>query len=115
MFSGYPEAVAVPGQKEVTTAKALIKIFCRFGWPKVILSDNAGSFKNKVMSAICKLTGVTQKFTIIRHPSFNGAAERVVGTIKRALDVLTVKHTTGWEEMLDFVLMAIAQSPRASP
>jgi len=113
MFSGYPAAVPVASLKKDITAKALIQIFSIFGWPRTILSDNGGSFRNDVLDELCRLSGVKHRFTITRHPQANGAAERLVKTIKTAMDVLGVKHNSKWEDQLDMILLGIRQTPRA--
>jgi len=113
MFSGYPEAVPVHSMKAGTTARALMGIFSRYGWARTILSDNGGAFRNNVFKEMCKLTGVKHRFTITRHPQANGAAERLVKTIKQALDALGSKHNSEWEDRLNMILLGIRQSPRA--
>lgn len=68
MFSGYPEAIPVGDIRAVSTASALIQHFGRFGWPKVILSDNGTSFKNDVFKILSQRTRVKQRFITARHP-----------------------------------------------
>lgn len=113
LFSGFPEAIAVASLHAQTTARELINFFCRFGWPKYIVSDKGSSFKNALIRELSKATGLKQKFTTVRHPAANGSAERLVRTVKTALDVLQKKHSKTWDQVLPQVLLALRQAPRA--
>jgi len=113
IFSGYPEAFALSDLSAKATAEALIAHFSRFGWPRTILSDNGSAFKNELLREMCKRTGVRHAFTTVRHPQANGAAERLIGTIKRAMETLQAKYTTDWERKLNMILLAIRQTPKA--
>jgi len=118
IFSGFPEAVAVARADGATTAKALLSIFSRHGYPKYIISDNGSTFKNKLLAELCRHTGVKQQFTTTRHPQSNGAAENLVKAIKRALKldglVLDPKDPEkDWDQRLEMVLFALRRAPRA--
>jgi len=113
VFSGYPEAFALSNLTAKATAEALFAHFGRFGWPRTILSDNGTAFKNELIREMCKITRVRHTFTTVRNPQANGSAERLIGTIKRALETLQAKYTTDWERKVQMVLLAIRQTPRA--
>ena len=112
MFSGWPEAIPVASLLATTTAKAMVEAFSRHGWPRTIISDNGSSFKNQLLSELCRYTGVKHRFTTVRHPQANGAAERLIGTIKRALEALGAKYNSTWEERLPMIMLALRQTPR---
>jgi len=117
MFSGYPEAVAVPSLEAAQTVKALLPIFARHGWPKVIISDNGTSFRNALLRELCRHTGMKQHFTTTRHPQSNGAAENLVKAIKTALKLDNLQRSDkmwkNWDQRLDMVLFALRRAPRA--
>ncbi|CDH61439.1 hypothetical protein RO3G_15169 [Lichtheimia corymbifera JMRC:FSU:9682] len=79
---------ALPDKSSDTLVKALVQIFCDFGIPRVLQSDNGGEFKNALMRKLAKSLGFHQRFTTPYHPSANGMAERWVQT---AQDVIRKK------------------------
>ena len=50
-------------------------IICRFGLPKVIISDNGRQFSGIKLAEYCQGLGITQCFTSVGHPQANGEAE----------------------------------------
>jgi hypothetical protein len=90
----------------------MVEAFSRHGWPRTIISDNGSSLKNQLLSELCRYTGVKHRFTTVRHPQANGAAERLIGTIKRALETLGAKYNSTWEERLPMIMLALRQTPR---
>nr|XP_022920982.1 uncharacterized protein K02A2.6-like [Onthophagus taurus] len=76
-------------QMSCTNAESLItylrKIFCQFGLPDVIVSDNGPPFSSAEFSNYLKLNGIRQMFSPPYHPQSNGAAENAVKIIKNAI------------------------------
>lgn len=57
-FSRWRHAVALPSGTAPTVAKALEnEIFCFFGVPEIILSDNRSQLKSKLMHELCQIWG----------------------------------------------------------
>ena len=80
--TGFPEAVPLKDIDTVSVAEALLAIFSRVGIPREILSDRGTQFTSQLMSEICRLISVKQKFTTPYHPQCNGLNERFNGTLK---------------------------------
>jgi transposase InsO family protein len=59
--------------------------FNRFGYPRVIVSDNGSNFTSEQFKQFVDSMAVEHKFSAPGHPATNGAAERAVQTVKRAL------------------------------
>ncbi|KAJ8651514.1 hypothetical protein O0I10_012927 [Lichtheimia ornata] len=69
---------ALPDKSSDTLVKALVQIFCDFGIPRILQSDNGGEFKNAFMRKLARSLGFHQRFTTPYHRSANGIAERWV-------------------------------------
>ncbi len=59
-----------------TVAEALIRIFCRVGFPKEMLTDMGSQFTSAVMKEVSRLVGLRQLTTTPYHPMCNGLVER---------------------------------------
>lgn len=62
----------------------------RFGRPRSIRSDNESVFRSRVFTAVLKVFGIGQQFTVPGCPWMNGRIERLFGTLKQQLDQLEV-------------------------
>ena len=60
-------------------AVALYSIFCLFGHPKILQSDNGGEFVNEILTALTNLYGWDHRRISPYYPQANGLVERAVG------------------------------------
>ena len=60
-------------------------IFCRFGIPRAIISDQGSHFCNRSMGALLRKYGVLHKVSTAYHPQTNGQAEVSNREIKQIL------------------------------
>ncbi|XP_034225508.1 uncharacterized protein LOC117635271 [Prunus dulcis] len=81
-------------------------IFCRFGIPRAIVTDNRTQFDNHKFRSYCEENWIIQQFSSQNHPQGNGQAEKTNRTIfdclKRRLEQCKCK----WSEELPNVLWA---------
>ena len=63
----------------------LSTIFCRFGVPKVLVTDNAAEFTSNELNEFCRKNGISKMESPPYHPQSNGVAERGVQTVKNGL------------------------------
>ena len=78
----WPEAQAIPDIKAKTVAKFFYEqIVCRYGSPKVILTDQGSSFNNELVDALCEAVGTRHKLSTAYHPQTNGLTERFNKTL----------------------------------
>ncbi|RDX78335.1 gag-pol, partial [Mucuna pruriens] len=75
-------------------------IFCRFGVPKVLKSDQGSHFCNKAMSSLL------HKITTAYHPQTNGQAEVFNREIKKTLQKMTNPSRKDWSRLLEDALWA---------
>ena len=90
------------------------EIFCRYGIPNNIVTDNASYFKSKIFQSNLDLWGIKQSFIPPYTPQIN-LTERVNRTIKKIIrsSIIDQPHSK-WAECLPFVQMAINSSQQES-
>ncbi|RDX82418.1 Retrovirus-related Pol polyprotein from transposon 17.6, partial [Mucuna pruriens] len=64
-------------------------IFCRFGVPKALISDQGSYFCNRAMSSLLHKYGVMHKIATSYHPQTNGQAKVFNREIKKTLQKMT--------------------------
>ena len=107
----FVEAFPVKDLTAATTANILAKqIFCRYGAPYSILSDNGGAFVSELTAELYQLYSIKQIVTNPYHPSGNGQTERMNHTIKNYLAKFVNSQRNNWDELLPFFCMAYNSS-----
>ncbi|RDX80240.1 Tf2-8, partial [Mucuna pruriens] len=71
-------------------------IFCRFGVPKVLISDQGSDFYNRAMSSLLHKYGVMHIVATGHHPQTNGQAEVFNREIKKTLQKMTNPSRKDW-------------------
>ena len=95
-FTKWTEMEATMDQLASTVAKSYInRIFCRFGAPKVLISDRAKNFLSDIVAEINKLMGVDHRKTTPYHPQTNGACEIRNKSIGNMLSHIVNERMTG--------------------
>ena len=78
-FSRWPIAIATQDTSARTTADFLYhNIFCLFGLPTHILTDNASSFDNEIIDKLLYILQVNHQYTSPYRPTTNGRVEHSV-------------------------------------
>ena len=98
------EIIAIPNKTEETVALALWnQVYCRYGPPTQILSDQGGEFLNKVIEKMNKLSDVIAKTTSGYHPQTNGLTEKTNHIIAQALRKFSHGERKNWDLWLPFI------------
>lgn len=84
-FSKWVEVLPVTTPSAGATIAALRQVFAAQGLPDVIVSDNGPAFASTEYLAWLTKNGIRRMMVPPYHPASNGAAERVVQTIKDKL------------------------------
>ncbi|SAL94812.1 hypothetical protein, partial, partial [Absidia glauca] len=106
-FTRWPVAIATKENDSLTTARFLYEhIFCNFGPPTHLLSDNGIHFLNNVVTQFLELIQVNHKVTSIYHPQTNGMAERINGVVVGSLKKLVLDNKKQWDQLLPVALYA---------
>lgn len=87
-------------------------IICRFGIPKVILTDNGKQFVCKEMALLMDKYKIMHKSSTISYPKGNGQAEATNKTLINILKKMLEDMPGAWDEKLPMVLWAYRTSKR---
>ncbi|XP_042142929.1 uncharacterized protein K02A2.6-like [Ixodes scapularis] len=83
--SKWPEVFTMQSTTTERTVRCLRELFCRFGIPETIVSDNGPQLVSEEFKVFMRNNGVRHVVGAPYHPSTNGLAERFVQTLKSAL------------------------------
>ena len=99
---------------EVTLAM-LKQLFTRWGFPKVMVSDNGTQFTSHLVKSFLNNNGVNQIFIPPGHPASNGAAENSVKTFKNILEkVFFENNNISLDEIISNFLLDYRASEHCS-
>ena len=84
-FSGYVWIYQLGKTTSQDVIKAMWDTFYKFGFPKVLSTDNGSQFISDAFVSMCKKDGIEQRFSSPYHSSGNGYAERSVATSKNMI------------------------------
>lgn len=111
-FTRWCEAFALKTQDANAIAKVLYaEIFCRFGCPKILLSDRGAAFMSKLVSALSEIFHVKRHYTSSYHPQTNSTVERQNSTLAQCLRAYCSKDHNNWPKLLPGIMMAFRMSP----
>lgn len=111
-YSGWPEEIRVPDCRASTVKHALRCVFSRNGVPRALVSDNAAEFADQELCAWLERIGCQPVKAPLYHPQSNGAAERMVQTIKRGLKAFC-KQRSSFDAYLARLLLSYRSVPHA--
>ncbi|XP_070025835.1 uncharacterized protein [Nicotiana sylvestris] len=79
-------------------------IICRFGIPKVIITDNAANLNSHLMKEVCQQFKIMHRNSTPNRPKAKGAIEAANKNIKKILRKM-VQGSRQWHEKLPFALL----------
>lgn len=113
-FTKVAELVPIDNKIPMTVARAFFNHWiCRYGVPSVVTTDNGAEFLSDFAHMISRL-GIKRISTSPNHPPSNGAAERLVQTIKTMLTTHFNDHPYEWTVKLPFIQHAYMRSPHSA-
>ena len=108
LYSGYPEAYAVPDKSAYNIAHSLIdEIFPRYGSPLEIITDNETENVNKVRKETLETLNVHHVRTSRYHPQSNSKIEKLHATLHDTLSKKLQDDLSTWDLYLSQTLAAI--------
>lgn len=114
-FTKWIEAVPLPNIEATTVARALLDNFiCRFGVPRVLLSDQGRQFESAVFKELCVILGIKKTRTSPYHPQCNGMVERYNRTLCQMLAAYVDDKPENWDQYLSLTSMAYRASEHTS-
>ncbi|CAM8913900.1 unnamed protein product [Rhodiola kirilowii] len=81
-------------------------IFCRYGVPKAVISDQGSHFCNRSVASVFKHFGVIHRVSTAYHPQTNGQAEVSNREIKSILEKMVKPSRKDWPIRLEEALWA---------
>jgi transposase InsO family protein len=105
-FSNFPFYAKVPSPSTAALIRALQVIFLQTGFPRVFQSDGGPAFRSEEFRAFLRSGACTHRVSSPRYAQSNGAAERVVRTIK------TLKRKVHTAQDLFLAVLHLQNTPR---
>ena len=104
-FSQFTWSFALDNREAETIHKCIVQeIFSRFGYPKILQSDNGGEFIGHTMRDALQRKGVKIIHSSPYHPETNGRVERFNRTVEGQLGKLMEElNTRRWIDLLEDV------------
>ena len=109
VFAGFIILLPLKDTRAVTLAHAVYPIFCLFGFPKILQSDNGPEFSNEVMEALVKLCGVEHRFISPYNPRADGKVERSIGTVTSIIKKMLHGTSHHWPLFVEFAQLSFNQ------
>jgi len=111
VFTKWTEAFAIPNKEAKVVARVLVEqVFCRFGTPICLLSDNGTEVDSCIMREICQLLGIDKLHTTAYKASTNAAIERFHRTLNSMIGKVVNERQDDWDLMLPYVMAAYRSS-----
>lgn len=109
----WTEAIPIEDSTAATIASALLKQWvCRFGVPRVLISDRAKEFTSKILDDLCGKLGTEQLHSSPYHPEGNALIETFHRTLRKGLLCLDLQSSRSLE--FDELVQLTLYSYRAS-
>jgi len=105
--TGYVVLRSLPNKEMETVARSLWKIFCEYGTPKILQSDNGSEFVNQAVQAMTHLYGVDHRLITAYHPNANGLVERKNKDVSQALKKYTEGSFAAWDDWLPLIQLGL--------
>ncbi|XP_015079602.1 uncharacterized protein LOC107023421 [Solanum pennellii] len=113
-FTKWVEAVTFKSlTKKVVVDFIHFNIICRFGIPKVIITDNAANPNSRLMQEVCYQFKIEHRNSTLYRPKANWAVEATNKNIKKILRKM-VQSSQQWHEKLPFALLGYRTTVRTS-
>ena len=110
--SKWPEVSVMTSTTSAQTILVRV-MFARFGLPKQLVSDNGPQFTSDEFEQFLVCNGISHIRSSPYHPSTNGAAERLVQTVKQAL-CSECRDDLSMEKALASFLLRYRSTPHAT-
>jgi hypothetical protein len=106
-FTTWVEAFPLPTRDAPTLARPLVDLFCRFGCPQRLLSDNGPTLASGLLKEVTDIFLVKRVFTAPNHhPQTDGLCERCMATIASMLCKFFNTWQSDWDTYLPQLLFA---------
>jgi len=113
-FTKWAEAFPLRSKEAEPIAKVLVEqVFCRFGTPVSLLSDQGKEVNGNIMKHLCRMMGIDKPRTTPYEPSTN-QVERLHRSINAILGKTVASHQKDCDTRLSFAMSAYRASRHES-
>ncbi|KAG6928003.1 hypothetical protein G0U57_008904, partial [Chelydra serpentina] len=113
VFSAWTEAFPTRVNTASMAARKLYEeIFCWYGTPRIIVSDQGGAFVGEVLKSLLAALNIKQQINISYRPQSSATVERQNQNLKNALRKMCSASGTDWPTKLPTILAALRNSNR---
>lgn len=105
-LSGWVELSSMPTATTKRVTDFLEDIFCHFGCPKAIVTDNGSNFTSKLMKQFCKERNINHVLTAAYHPCPN-RSERTNKDVVRMISCYVEDKHDLWDMHLQHFALAL--------
>ncbi|XP_070042169.1 uncharacterized protein [Nicotiana tomentosiformis] len=102
--SGLKQSPSKPSPRKRWWTSCIPTLFCHFGIPKTIITDNAANLNNHLMREVCEQFKITHRNSTLYRPKANGVVEAANKNIKKIFKKM-IQSSRQWHEKLPFALL----------
>jgi len=111
VFTKWTEAFPLPNKEAAVVARVLVEqVFCRFGVPIALLSDNGTEVDSTIMREICKILDIDKLHTTAYKASTNAVIERWHKTLNSMIGKVVSEKQNDWDLWLPYIMAAYRSS-----
>jgi hypothetical protein len=103
VFTRYVILRPVLTTSAVCIANALVQVFCDYGVPKIVQSDNGVEFSNEMMRAMGRVMGFEHRLITPYHPAADGLVENTVGSTMNVIKKMVLGRSDLWYAFVSYV------------
>ncbi|XP_023806938.1 uncharacterized protein K02A2.6-like [Oryzias latipes] len=111
-YSKWPEVAFAPSVNSETVIQILSGLFCRYGNPECLVTDNGPQFTSASFSSFLRDKGIKHTRSSVYHPSSNGAVERFNRVFKGWIQAAIIQNKP-WKSATSSSLQAYRATPHA--
>ena len=112
-FTKWPEAIPIPDQTAARITKEMVKLFCMYGIPDIVHSDQGRNFESTIFRQTLAAFGIKKSHTTAYHPEGDGMVERLNRSLLQLLRTYAQRQDD-WEKHLPLVLYAYRTAAHSS-
>ena len=104
-FTKWADAKPIKDQTAATISAELVKLFCTYGIPEIIHSDQGANFESTLIEQTMEAFGIKKSHTTSYYPERDGMVERFNRSLLQLLRTYVEKRE-GWKKYLPLALFA---------